>query len=126
MNILYIDDNPQSAESLQNMLSQTKYTVFTALDARDGFHLIPQIKPNIILLDLDLPIISGLQALSIFRNTASLDHIPLIAVHDEDDDALRQEFFDRGGNGFLRKPIDKESLLNLLVSVMQPAIRYNA
>ena len=107
--ILYIEDNKTNLKLVESILSRNQMAVLmTAETAEDGLALIENEMPDIILMDINLPGISGLEALKILRDNEKTKHLPVIAVSANamiDDIAAA---LDAGFNEYIEKPIDVE------------------
>ncbi|MEW4526069.1 response regulator [Maioricimonas sp. JC845] len=82
-------------------------------------------RPSMILLDLKLPRISGLELLSEIKSTPALRRIPVVVLTTSDAESDRNEAFDRHANAYLVKPLDFEEFRNMLRSVHEFWSRWN-
>jgi CheY-like chemotaxis protein len=79
--ILYVEDNLDSLKLMQGVIGHIPNTrLLIAHNARLGIELAKQKKPNLILLDINLPGLNGIEALGILRHMNSTQHIPIIAL----------------------------------------------
>lgn len=118
--ILVIDDEPVNIKVVLRLLRLEGYTQFVSTsDARQGLELIQKERPDLVLLDLMMPHISGLDILRKLRHDATLAHTPTIILSATTDHDTRVEALRTGANDFLNKPIDPSELIprvgNLLV-----------
>ncbi|MBN1286407.1 MAG: response regulator [Anaerolineae bacterium] len=108
--ILYIEDNPANRMLVQRVLLAEDIEVVEAEDAMIGIDLAMREKPDLILMDLQLPSMDGLTATRHLRAIDSLKDVPIIAltanVMKEDIEKARAA----GCNGFIGKPIDIDVL----------------
>jgi len=113
--ILYIEDNPVNLELVNAIFSTCDGIHLTsATNAEDGLTLIESTKPDIILMDISLPGMSGQDALTILKNNAQTRHIPVIAVSAH---ALNHDVSNGLSSGFdhyITKPIDISQLKNTI------------
>ena len=83
----------------------------TARDGRSGFSLARQQRPDLILLDLNLPDLSGEQILAAMDSDARLRHIPVIAVSADASRQTMRDTYERGAAAYMTKPFDTASLV---------------
>jgi signal transduction histidine kinase len=91
-------------------LQELGYQLFGAARALDGLDLARQHVPSIILTDLHLPDMSGLELASSLRADSRFARVPIVAIVSEDDEAVRDLSMAAGINGFLTKPINVQAL----------------
>jgi two-component system cell cycle response regulator DivK len=104
--VLIVEDNEKNLKLVRDVLQYHGFTTFEATNARDGIRAASELHPNVILMDIELPDMDGVTALSHIRadlNAASIPVIALTASAMPDD---RQRFTDAGFDGYLVKPID--------------------
>ena len=109
--ILLVEDNEPSRDALGRRLERRGFNVRAAVDGQQGVDLARAILPDLILMDLGLPIMDGWAATRTLKNDAATRHIPIIvlsahAMTDDRDLALAA-----GGDDFDSKPIRFEQLL---------------
>jgi len=127
--ILMIDDDALMRRSLAFNLEQTGYRVSTAATAEDALEMIRRDPPDLILLDIGLPGMDGLDALRNFQQTAQIHHqadIPIIfltARRRELDQALGLEL---GADDYITKPFDLNVLLARIKAVLRRFERTSA
>ena len=111
LKVLVVDDDFINRKLLQTLLKKNP-SVTETLEAENGSDALSKLKKeaniNLILLDIMMPIVDGIEFLKIFRSDMSNAHIPVIVL--STDDARKTEVFDNGANDFMRKPIKEEKL----------------
>ena len=108
--LLLVDDEKELLSSLKSNLEALGYSVETATDGAMALKVARQSMPDIILLDLMLPVLDGYQVLKLLRADARYRHIPIVVITaraEAQDCALAKEC---GANGFLVKPLELETL----------------
>lgn len=107
---------PTSADNLQTLwaLLSDAYTVLEALDGRSGVDQARRHQPNIILMDIGLPVMDGFAALAEIREDEALSRIPIVAVTASAMKGDRERIIARGFNGYISKPINEEILRKTL------------
>ncbi len=111
LKVLIVDDDMINRMLLKTLLKKNS-TVSGIVEAENGSDALEKYKSeggiNIILLDVMMPILNGVEFLKIFRSDADNNHVPVIVL--TTDDTRKAEVFDNGANDFLRKPIMGEEL----------------
>jgi two-component system cell cycle response regulator DivK len=110
--ILYIEDNPQNMRLVRKMLKLGGYDMIEAVDGLTGVAIAAREKPDLILMDINLPDIDGLEATARLKADGQLVHIPVIALTANAMHGDRERFIAAGCDGYLAKPVTKNELLN--------------
>jgi len=119
--IVIVDDEAVHVRTLKHYLSEAGYTNFlTTSDASEAAELIRREKPDLVLLDIAMPEISGIDILHLLSVDAALNHVPFIVMTEIADREVKQVCLELGVSDFLSKPIDPMDLLprvrNLLLN----------
>ena len=112
--ILYIEDNPFNRRLTIKMLSMDHHTVIGAATGEVGVELARQKHPDLILLDINLPDIDGIEVLRQIRHDKNLENTPVVALTANAMQGDRETFLALGMNGYLPKPITRVELLNVV------------
>lgn len=110
--VLYIEDNPHNMRLVRKMLKMGGYEVVEALTGQDGLNKAGQERPHLILLDINLPDMDGIEVCHRLRQSDETHHIPIIALTANAMHGDRERFLDSGMDGYLAKPITRNELLN--------------
>jgi len=110
--ILYIEDNPQNMRLVSKMLKIGGYDMIEAVDGLSGVAVAAREKPDLILMDINLPDIDGLEATARLKADPTLAHIPVIALTANAMHGDRERFIASGCDGYLAKPVTKNELIN--------------
>ena len=108
--ILVVDDTDWNRDLLVQLL-EDEYTILQAVDGADGVRMTEENKPDLILMDLGMPVMDGWEATRKIKSNDALKHIPIIAVTSH---AMVGDEIDArkaGCDDYLSKPIDDEALL---------------
>ena len=111
--VLVVEDNPDNLRTARAMLKDA-FEVLEAQDGRAGFELARQNRPDLILMDIAMPVMDGVQALAEIRKDQDLRHTPVIAVTASAMVGDRETILAHGFDGYLSKPIDAALLLKTL------------
>ncbi|MDD5397826.1 MAG: response regulator [Dehalococcoidia bacterium] len=109
--ILYIEDNEQNFYLVNVLLKTKDYQVLWAQDGREGIEKAEQLKPDLILLDIQLPVMDGYDVAKMLRSNPDLNKIPVIAVTSYAMSGDREKALSAGCNGYIEKPIDPDTFL---------------
>ncbi len=117
--ILVVDDVVDNIFLLRTVLEEEGYQVEAAQDGRSALRMVEVAPPDLVLLDVMMPEMSGFEVTQKLRQNPQLPFIPVLLItgHDEPTAA---EGFDVGADGFIRKPVDFDELLER-VRAMLPA-----
>jgi len=112
--ILYVEDNEANRMIVRDLLKRTKYQLVEAYDGEAGVAKAVEVCPDLILMDIQLPKISGLEAIRRIRAEQSLASTPIIAITSfalsGDDQKAKQA----GATAYLAKPYSPFDLLKLV------------
>jgi|SRR5262245_36778451 len=109
--ILAIEDDPSFLDLLKLHLQSAGHTVRTAADPEVGLRAILEEPPELILLDLDLPYLSGFEVLEALRSDEASRSIPVIIVTGKTESETYERCRRIGFDGFTSKPVKREELL---------------
>lgn len=114
--ILIIDDDVMLLDLLQLHLSGRSVDVQVAEDAVIALRSIIKSPPDLIVLDLGLPYLNGMEVLSAVKGDPKTSHIPVIVItgHDNDTEYVRAR--ELGADAFLNKPVTRDALVNEIFS----------
>ena len=110
--ILLVDDNELNRDMLSRRLKRRDFEVEMAVDGQEGVDLTRSLMPDLILMDMSLPIIDGWTATGIFKSDSSTCHIPVIALTAHAMEGDRQKCLEAGCDDFDTKPIEFNRLLD--------------
>jgi CheY-like chemotaxis protein len=117
--VLIAEDNAVNRELLRELLEARGYAVLEACDGQEALHMIEQNQPDILLLDIGMPVLDGFGVIRKIRENPSLAAMPVLAVTAYAMQGDREKIMKSGFNGYLSKPVDARSLaeeLNRLLS----------
>lgn len=114
--ILIVDDNEPNILILQKMLERLGYLPVATSDGKQAFSLVTSRKFDVILMDIMMPEINGLELTRAIRNSESSNHPTIIAVTADVTTENRDACFLAGVDDFLAKPVDLKSLQKLIAT----------
>lgn len=111
MIILLVEDNELNRDMLQQRLLRKGFSVVTAVDGQEAFTVAKSAQPDIILMDMSLPVIDGWMATQWIKDCPETAHMPIIALTAHAMAGDREKAFTVGCDGYVTKPIDFPYLL---------------
>ena len=112
--ILYIEDNEYNRKIVRQLVGRTSYRLIEAIDGESGVALAQQELPNLILMDVQLPKMSGLDATRVLKADARTSHIPIIVITSFALSGDREKAAEAGATSYLAKPYSPRELLALV------------
>jgi two-component system cell cycle response regulator DivK len=112
--ILYVEDNEFNRKIVRDLLARTSYRLLEATDGESGVAMALRDTPNLILMDIQLPKISGFDATRRLRADPRTAQIPIIAITSYALSGDDQKALDAGASAYLAKPYSPRELLALI------------
>lgn len=110
-NILVIEDNEQNLYLVRFILEKNGYQVHAAMDGKTGIDMAVQLKPDLILLDIQLPVMDGYAVARNLRANLQTSGIPIVAVTSHAMVGDRDKVLEIGCNGYIEKPINPDTFM---------------
>lgn len=117
--ILLVDDEPDILEIISYNLSSEGYQVFTAKNGAEGVALAKKKIPHLIILDVMMPEMDGIEACEIIRNTPSLENTVITFLTARSEDYSLVAGFDAGADDYITKPIKPKVLLSKVKALLR-------
>jgi adenylate cyclase len=117
--ILLVDDNPLNLDILQTRLAAHGYEILTASDGEEALALVKEHQPDLILLDIMMPKIDGLEVCRQLKADSSLAFMPIIMVTAKADSQDVIAGLEAGGDEYLAKPVDQAALVARVKSMLR-------
>ena len=112
--ILYVEDNEMNRKIVRDLLKRTSYQLIEAYDGEAGVAMALEKKPGLILMDIQLPKISGMEATRRLRGETATANTPIIAITSFALSGDEQKAKEAGATAYLAKPYSPFDLLNLI------------
>jgi two-component system, cell cycle response regulator DivK len=112
--IMVVEDYDDTRMLLREVLETKGYRVLEAINGQEAVDVSKREQPDLILMDLDLPILDGIAATQQIRQQADMDEVPIVAVTAYPMSYTRVKAFAKGCNEYLPKPIDFVELEEVL------------
>jgi len=116
--VLIVEDNERNLKLVRDVLQVKGYTTLEAGTAEDGIKLAAERKPDLILMDIQLPGMNGIDALRALRSDPSTANIPVVAVTASVMQQDRKQITEAGFNGYVGKPINIKEFLGAVRSAL--------
>jgi two-component system cell cycle response regulator DivK len=110
--ILIVEDNEKNMKLVRDILRHNGYATVEAVNGLDGVRLALEAPPDLVLMDIQLPDIDGIEALRRIREVPALDAVPVIAVSASVMPDDHQKIVRSGFDAFVTKPINLKSFLD--------------
>ncbi len=116
--ILIVEDDPKNLKLFRDLLQVSGYTTLEATDGKQGVELAREERPDLILMDIQMPVMDGLEATKLLKNNDVTKDIPIVALTayamQGDEEKMREAGFD----GYISKPIDVKGFLKKISEVI--------
>lgn len=110
--ILIVEDNFDNLNLVRLLLEMEGYNVISALNGEEGLNLAYSEKPDLIALDLDMPIMDGWELLRRAKNDPEIKDIPIVVVTARLQPSESQRVLEAGGVGYVSKPFNVKNLIS--------------
>ena len=119
--VLVVDDHPPTVRLIQNALEQEGFSVITATNGAECLIAVHQDSPDVVILDVIMPVMDGLQTLRVLRENEATKTLPVIvlSVRDSDQDVL--DGWRIGADLYLTKPFKLDDLLAAVKRIIEVA-----
>ena len=114
--ILYVEDNEMNRDMLGRRLTRRDYEVIFAFDGQEGLEKMKSESPDVVLMDMGLPVMDGWEATTKAKGDPEISDIPIIALTAHAMETDKQKALDCGADDFDTKPVDFKRLLEKIES----------
>ena len=116
--ILVVEDSSSVRAALQDELAKEGYQVFTAENGRNAFEILQTTLPDLILSDVYMPEMDGMELCEALRRNPLYSHIPIVIMSTENDSSNMRKIMDYGAAAFILKPFNIEQLIITLNNIL--------
>jgi CheY-like chemotaxis protein len=116
--ILLVEDNEMNRDMLSRRLTKNGFDIYIAMDGLNGLEMAVSLKPDLILMDMSLPIMDGWEATRRIKGHPALREIPIIALTAHAMGEDRQRALDAGCDDYDTKPIELTRLLQKMAALL--------
>ena len=117
--VLVVEDNENNMKLISLILKKHKYEPIEAFSGVEGVEKAIAERPDIILMDIQLPDISGIEATQRIRMTENMQKIPIIALTSYAMSGDREMILSKGFNGYFEKPIDPLTIVEKIENIIE-------
>jgi CheY-like chemotaxis protein len=117
--VLLVEDNEMNRDMLSRRLAKRGFEVEVAVDGREGLEKAPKVAPDLVLLDMDLPVIDGWAVARRLKSGTSTKTIPIIALTAHAMVGDREKALSAGCDDYDTKPIDLRRLLGKMNALLE-------
>ena len=110
--VLIVDDIPVNIILLKTMLARTNVKILTAVNGQEALDLVRSLKPQVVLLDIQMPLMNGLEVLKEIKSDPILKDISVIMVSAYTSAEDIEQSMNLGASGFIKKPVIMDILLS--------------
>jgi|SRR5688572_24582223 two-component system cell cycle response regulator DivK len=110
--ILYIEDNADNRTLVRRILNAAEYECAEATNARDALMLLETVRPNLILMDINMPDMDGYTLTAKIKSMPEFERIPILAITANVMRGDREKSLEAGCDGYIQKPLDVDQLVN--------------
>lgn len=123
--ILYIEDNPLNMRLVRKILNNMGYNMIEAIDGITGIKVVEESLPDLILMDVNLPDIDGLEVTRKLKAMPHLCHIPIVALTANAMYGDREQCLKAGCDGYIAKPVARRELRNIVEHFLSQELKQN-
>ena len=116
--VLVIDDSPSEMAKFRDMLSKNNFQVLEASNGEQGYQMAADHLPDVILMDVVMPEMTGFQATRKITRGKTTAHIPIIMISTKNQETDRVWGKRQGAKEYITKPIDESGLVQIIRKVM--------
>jgi two-component system cell cycle response regulator DivK len=118
--ILIVDDYEDNRQMMRKLLEMIGYSVLEADNGLEAVRLTQQKRPSLVIMDLGLPLLSGMDAARMIRETPETSEIPIIVLSAYDGASARDDAIACGCSSYLTKPVDYATLEETIQDLLAP------
>jgi len=116
--ILIVEDDPKSLILARDLLQVSGYKTIEATDGKQGVELAKSKKPDLILMDIQMPEVGGLEATRILKADAATRNIPVLALTASVMKEDKERILETGCDGYITKPFDIKEFLKTVAGYL--------
>lgn len=112
--ILVVDDSPTMRNLVQSALEVDGHFVTTAEDGQDGLEKFGEMKPDLIVADVNMPRLNGIEMITAIRRHTNNSKVPVVVLTTETSEDMKGKIRDAGANAWIAKPFEDDVLCNVV------------
>jgi len=119
MKVLIVDDEEMNCKAIQRLLRLEDYEVVYFTSPLDALKEAEKNSFDIILLDILMPVMNGIELCSNLRNISHIKDVPIIILSAKSDKQFKEDVMEKGANAYILKPINSEELLSKMKELIK-------
>jgi DNA-binding response OmpR family regulator len=124
--VLIVDDDPAALRMIEYIFRRANYAVHLASNGPVALSKVNEVKPDLVILDVMMPEVSGLEVCERLRAQPATAHLPIIMLSAKDQVDDKVDGFEAGADDYVSKPVDPQELLARAKALMQRMGRNSA
>lgn len=116
--LLIVEDNQINAIVLKRILQKYKFDTLVAEDGKLGLEAVSTYNPDLILMDIQMPVMNGIDATIAIRKLDNFKNTPIFAVTADFSDETQKNSISAGMNEYIKKPVEIDELLKLILDYL--------
>jgi len=121
--VMVVDDSVTVRKVTSRLLERHGYEVLLAKDGMDAIAKLEDQKPDIMLLDIEMPRMDGFEVASLVRHNPNLEDLPIIMITSRTGEKHRERAFQIGVNCYMGKPFQEQQLLDTIAELLPATVR---
>lgn len=113
-NILIVEDNETNRRLMRDVLMYYGYKVIEAVNGEEGMRIAKEQTPDLVLMDIQMPVMDGLAAIKMLKNDPETKGIKIVAVTSFAMKGDKEEIMEAGFDGYIAKPVDIRELPGII------------
>ena len=118
-NVLTVDDSPSIRQMIRVVLDPAGHTVLEAADGAEGLAKAKSHPVDLVITDLNMPVMDGIEMIKHMRGLPALTGIPILFLSTESNDGVKQKAKAAGATGWITKPFSPEQLLGVVTNLVR-------
>jgi two-component system cell cycle response regulator DivK len=116
--VLLVEDQLDARELYAEYLTYAGFSVATAINGHEAVSLARLLKPDVVLMDIRMPGMNGLEATADLKGDPDLAHIPVVAITADSSSEIGQRCIDAGCTAFLAKPVLPDEVARQITAIL--------
>ncbi len=109
--IMYVEDNPDNRILVRRILMSENYAILEAVNAADALNILKNARPDLILMDINMPDMDGYTLTTKIRSMPGFERIPILALTANVMRGDKEKTLEAGCDGYIQKPLDIDQLI---------------
>ncbi|HMV80707.1 MAG TPA: response regulator [Leptospiraceae bacterium] len=116
--ILIVDDQPQISKILNDILVKSGYKTEVAFNGEQGYLKALEVRPDLIIMDIMMPVLSGFDSTKKIKANSEISHIPIIFLSAKGQDSDKEDAAKLGVSHFITKPFSTKNVIEIIQKIL--------